>query len=167
VSGRKRHLLVDTMGLALTLQVQAADLADRDGARDVLAGLAQHYPRLTRLWADAGYRGPRLRQWLQSQPWTVTTVQRAARWQWVAPGEEPPPHPAGFEVLPRRWVVERTFAWLGRWRRLSKDYEGLPSTARAWCYLALSRVMSRRLSGRSRPERRGGRDGASLPAHGA
>lgn len=163
MKGRKRHLVVDTLGLALTLQVQAADLADRDGAREVLAGLAQQQPRLTRLWADAGYRGPRLRQWLESQPWSVTTVQRASRWQWVAPGEAPPPQAAGFAVLPRRWVVERTFAWLGRWRRLSKDYEGLPATALAWCYLALSRLMSRRLCGVSRPERRGGRDGPRVP----
>lgn len=150
------------MGLALTLQVQAADLADRDGACEVLASLTQQHPRLTHLWADAGYRGPRLRQWLQSQPYTVTTVQRAARWQWVAPGEEPPPRPAGFEVLPRRWVVERTFAWLGRWRRLSKDYEGQPATTSAWCYLALSRIMSRRLTGLSQPEHRRGRAGARL-----
>jgi putative transposase len=162
VNGRKRHLVVDTLGLGVTLQVHAADIADRDGAPLVLAGLNQRQPRLRHLWMDAGYRGPALRQWRATQPWTVTTVQRASRWQWVAPGEEPVPRPAGFEVLPRRWVVERTFAWLGRCRRLSKDYEGLPQTSVAWGYLALSVLMSRRLSGQNRPERRGGRDGPRL-----
>lgn len=149
MNGRKRHLVVDTLGLALRVQVQAADLADRDGAPLVLDGLAQ-----TQLWTDAGYRGEGLRAWLEGQPWTVTTVTRASRWQWVAPDEQPPPQAAGFTVLPRRWVVERTFAWLGRCRRLSKDYEVLPETTAAWCYLAMSLLMSRRLTGRARPERR-------------
>jgi len=162
VNGRKRHLVVDTLGLGVSLQVHAADIADRDGARLVLAGLAQSQPRLRHLWMDAGYRGPALRNWLESQPWTVTTVQRPSRWQWVAPGEEPVPRPAGFEVLPRRWVVERTCAWLGRCRRLSKEYEVLLRTSVAWCYLALSLLMSRRLSGRNRPEHRRGRAGVRL-----
>lgn len=161
MSGRKRHLVVDTLGLVLKLNVHAADMADRDGAVLVLDGLADERPRLAHLWTDAGYRGKELRTWLEQQPWTVTTVQRAARWQWVAPGETPPPLPTGFEVLPRRWVVERTFAWLGRNRRLSKDYEALAHTTSAWCYLAMGRLMSRRLAGLNRPERR---DGRSLSA---
>lgn len=162
MSGRKRHLVVDTLGLALKLNVHAADVADRDGAVLVLDGLADERPRLAQLWTDAGYRGQALRRWLDQQPWTVTTVQRPSRWQWVAPGEVPPPQPAGFTVLPRRWVVERTFAWLGRNRRLSKDYEVLPDTTTAWCYLAMGRLMSRRLAGLNRPERRHGR-GLSAP----
>ena len=157
MSGRKRHLVVDTLGLALKLRVHAADVADRDGAPLVLAGLTTTHPRLRRLWADAGYRGKALRAWLKRQPWQVTTVKRPSRWQWVAPGEEPTPQAAGFTVLPRRWVVERTFAWLGRNRRLSKDYEALPQTTEAWCYLAMGRLMSRRLAGLNRPERRDGR----------
>jgi len=161
VNGRKRHLVVDTLGLTLRVTVHAADIADRDGALVVLDGLAHAQPRLVHLWTDAGYRGTALRSWLDQQPWTVTTVQRRSRWQWVAPGEKPPPQSAGFTVLPRRWVVERTFAWLGRSRRLSKDYEGLPETTEAWCYLAMGRLMSRRLAGLNRPERR---DGRGLPA---
>lgn len=167
MNGRKRHLLVDTLGLALRLEVQAADVADRDGAPLVLDDLADRHPRLRQVWGDAGYRGPALRRWLAPRPWTMTIVARPSRWQWVAPGETPPPRPARFEVLPRRWVVERTFAWLGRWRRLSTDYEGLPGTTTAWCYLALSRVMSRRLCGLSRPEHRRGRDGSRVSARAA
>jgi transposase len=161
VNGRKRHVVVDTLGLALRVRVHAADVADRDGARLVLDGLADAQPRLSQLWTDAGYRSKELRAWLAEQPWTVTTVTRPSRWQWVAPGEAPPPQPAGFTVLPRRWVVERTFAWLGRNRRLSKDYEALPQTTEAWCYLGMGRLMSRRLAGLNRPERR---DGRGLPA---
>lgn len=157
MSGRKRHLVVDTLGLALRFTVHAADIADRDGAPLVLAGLADEQPRLSQLWTDAGYRGETLRSWLVKQPWTVTTVQRPSRWEWVAPDEAPQPQPAGFTVLPRRWVVERSFAWLGRNRRLSKDYEALPVTSEAWCYLAMGRLMSRRLAGLNRPERRRGR----------
>lgn len=163
MNGRKRHLVVDTLGLAMRCTVHAADVTDRDGAPLVLDGMATIHPRLSQLWTDAGYRGKKLRAWLNRQPWKVTTVQRPSRWQWVAPGEEPTPQPAGFTVLPRRWVVERTFAWLGRNRRLSKDYEALPQTTEAWCYLAMGRLMSRRLAGLNRPERRDGR----LPASAA
>lgn len=161
MSGRKRHLVVDTLGLALKLRVHAADVTDRDGAPLVLDGMATIHPRLSQLWADAGYRGKALRAWLTRQPWKVTTIQRPSRWQWVAPGEEPTPQPEGFTVLPRRWVVERTFAWMGRNRRLSKDYEALPQTTEAWCYLAMGRLMSRRLAGLNRPEHRDGRLSAS------
>lgn len=73
-------------------------------------------------------------------------VRRPRRWYWVPPGGEPPPLPTGFQVLPRRWVVERTFAWLGRWRRLSKDYEEMPESTEAWIYLAMSRLMLTRLA---------------------
>jgi putative transposase len=82
--------------------------------------------------------------------WRVEAVQHpdaGRRWVWVAPGQEPPPAPPpGFRVLPRRWVVERTFAWLGRNRRLSKDYEALPETEEAWIYLAMIRLMAARLA---------------------
>ena len=158
MSGRKRHLLVDTQGLILQIVVHAADIADRDGAHVVLDSAVVHQPRLTYLWADAGYQGPRLRRWTARQGWTLEIVRRRRRWVWVPKDEEPPPYPKGFQVLPRRWVcpegTQRTFAWLGRYRRLSKDYEALPQTTEAWCYLALSRLMAARLSGRTRPEHR-------------
>jgi transposase len=78
--------------------------------------------------------------------WTVEVVRKPPRRVWVQEGVEPPPMPTGFQVLPRRWVVERTFAWLGRNRRLSKDYEFLPATTEAWIYLAMSHLMVRRLA---------------------
>lgn len=111
-------------------------------------------PRLSYLWADAGYQGPGLRHWSARHDWTLDIVRRKRRWIRVPADQEPPPYPQGFQVLPRRWVVERTFAWLGRYRRLSKDYEGLSETTEAWCYLAMGRLMAARLSGRTRPERR-------------
>ena len=134
VKGRKRHLVVDTMGLLLAVVVHTADLQDRDGARLVLTQLQHRFPRLQRLWADAGYAGPKLGDWVRaSLPWELAIVRRAE------PG-------AGFQVLPRRWVVERTFAWLGRYRRLSKDYEGLPETSETWIRIAMTDRMLHRLN---------------------
>ncbi len=78
--------------------------------------------------------------------WAVEVVRRPRRWVRCPAGEEPPPAPAGFRVLPRRWVVERTSAWLGRHRRLSKDYEALPATEEAWIYLAMIKLMTARLA---------------------
>ena len=93
--------MVDTQGLLLAVAVHPADLQDRDGARLVLARLGDRFPRLQHLWADAGYAGPKLGDWMrETTDWTLEIVRRAE------PG-------AGFQVLPRRWVVERTFAWLG------------------------------------------------------
>jgi transposase len=126
-------------------------------ARLVLADVRVLHPGLQQLWADTGYQGRASRAWVERQDWRLELVRRPRRWMRVPQDVEPPPRPADFQVLPRRWVVERTFAWLGRSRRLSKDYEGLPSTSEAWCYLAMSRVMVRRLAGVVRPERRRGR----------
>ena len=126
--------MVDTEGLLLAVAVHPADLQDRDGARLVLARLGDRFPRLQHLWADAGYAGPKLGDWVQeTTDWTLEIVRRAE------PG-------AGFQVLPRRWVVERTFAWLGRHRRLSKDYEGRPDTTEAWIHAAMTGLMLRRLA---------------------
>lgn len=126
--------MVDTQGLLLAVAVHPADLQDRDGARLVLARLGDRFPRLQHLWADAGYAGPKLGDWVQeTTDWTLEIVRRAE------PG-------AGFQVLPRRWVVERTFAWLGRHRRLSKDYEGRPDTTEAWIHAAMTGLMLRRLA---------------------
>ncbi len=101
VKGRKHHLVVDTMGLLLAVAVHPADLQDRDGARRVLARLRHRFPRLQHLWAEVGYAGPKLGDWVrETTDWTLAIMRRAE------PG-------AGFQVLPRRWVGERTFAWLG------------------------------------------------------
>ncbi len=146
MSGRKRHLLVDTIGLVLTAHVHPADVADRDGAKQLLAALGTRFPRLAHLWADAGYQG-RFVTWVtETLGWTVEIVRKPRRWVWWPADSEPPPMPTGFQVLPRRWVVERTFAWLGRNRRLSKDYEVLPETEEAWIYVAMSRLMAVRLA---------------------
>jgi putative transposase len=147
IHGRKRHLVVDTQGLLLKVKVHPADQHDRPAAELVLVGLHRHYPGIRLLWADTAYRG--LADWLGEQlGWTLEITRHwwtGAR-VWVAAGQPPPERPAGFQVLKRRWVVERTFAWLGRNRRLSKDYERLCETTETWIYLAMTRLMLRRLS---------------------
>ena len=146
MSGRKRHILVDTTGLLLAVHVHPANVADRDGAQTLLTPLGTRFPRLAKLWADAAYQG-RCAAWIaETLHWTVELVRKPRRWVWWPADSEPPPMPTGFQVLPRRWVVERTFAWLGRSRRLSKDYEVLPATEEAWIYLAMTRLMVARLA---------------------
>ena len=149
INGRKRHLLVDTQGLIIRAIVHSADIADRDGAKLLLAPLQGQGPRLQHIWADSAYRG-KTSEWIQTTlHCTVEIVKHwwtGLRWVWVAPGQEPPTIPHGFHVLPRRWVVERTFAWLITYRRLSKDYEELPETSEALIYLAMSRLMVTRLA---------------------
>ncbi len=146
MNGRKRHLLVDTLGLMLAVLVHPADVQDRDGGRLLLPGLAERFPRLAHLWADGAYQGP-FADWVtETLGWSVTIVRKQRRWVRVAEGQEEPPYPVGFQLLPRRWVVERTFGWLSRHRRLSKDYEALPEVEAAWIHLAMIGVMVRRLA---------------------
>ena len=145
VNGRKRHLLVDTLGLVLKVKVHAANITDREGVKLLLAPLQGQYHRIQKLWADMGYRGAVLKWTEDTLGWQVEIVQRPRRWGWYPADVEPPPMPA-FTVLPRRWVVERTFAWLGRYRRMSKDYEYLPATSEAFIYAAMSRLMLKRLT---------------------
>jgi putative transposase len=134
VKGRKRHLLVDTTGLVLSSFVTPAGTQDRDGACRLLAGLKPREPRLARIWADGAYSGRALAEWCEEcGGWTLEVVKKRD-------GAE------GFEVLPRRWVVERTFAWLGRQRRLSKDYERKVQTSEAMIQIAMSRLMLARLA---------------------
>ena len=114
----------------------------------VLDGITRpgRFPDLRQVWADAGYAG-RLVTWAATTLGVrVTVVRRPQRWAWVAEGVEPLPIPVGFQVLPRRWVVERTFAWLGQCRRLSKDHEVFLAAEEAWIFAAMTRLMPRRLA---------------------
>jgi len=133
VNGRKRHLLVDTLGLILMVVVHAANIQDPAGAKLVFEKVKGRLPRLQLIWADGIYTGS-LIEWVKTVcGWVLSIVKRTDDVK-------------GFQVLPRRWVVERTFAWLGKYRRLSKDYELLPETSEAWIYAAMIHVMVRRLA---------------------
>jgi putative transposase len=147
LSGRKRHLLVDTLGLVLGVIVHPADIPDRAGAPWLLRLLQPALPRLERIWADNAYNGP-LQTWVwDTFGWRLTLVERpGGRGQWLRADQEPPRRLPGFHLLPRRWVVERTFAWIGRNRRMSKDYEFLPTTSETWVYLSMLRLMLKRLT---------------------
>jgi transposase len=132
--GRKRHLLTDTGGLLVTAIVHAADIQDRDGAPDVLKSIRRAFPWLRHVFADGGYAGTKLGQALvKIGAWTLEIVKRcdAAK---------------GFLLLPRRWVVERTIAWLNRNRRLAKDFEATIASAQAWLFLASVQLLMRRLA---------------------
>jgi putative transposase len=132
--------------------VHPANVPDGVGGQVLLQTLPQlreRLPRLRHLWVDAASRG-QLVDWVtDTLGWRVEVVKHwwtGVSGVWVAPGQQPPEIPAGFQVLHWRWIVERTFAWLGRWRRLSKDDEFLPQTSEAMIYLAMSRLMLRRLA---------------------
>jgi putative transposase len=147
LSGRKRHVLVDTLGLVVKAVVHPADLQDRAGAPRLLLTVADTLPRLELIWADSAYIGP-LQAWVWERfGWRLQIVERpGGRGQWLPAGKEPPVRIPGFQLLPRRWVVERTFAWIGRNRRMSRDYEFLPATSEAWIYLSMIRLMLKRLA---------------------
>ena len=131
-------------------RVGPADETDAAGAKPLLAALAGQRPRLELIWVDGGDKRRFAEGVATERGWRVEAVPHPGAGRhcvWVAPGEAPPlAPPAGFRVLPRRWVVERTFAWLGRNRRLSTDYEALPATEEAWIDLGLSRLRRRRLA---------------------
>jgi transposase len=149
VKGRKRHVLVDTNGLVLDVLVHPANITDRQGAKLLLEPLKGAFPRLSLIWADSGYSG-KLEDWVKKTlDWTLEIVKRpfeGVRYVWMPPGVEPPEIPRGFVVVKRRWVVERTFSWLGRSRRLSKDYEYLPESEECWIYAAMIRLLLARLA---------------------
>jgi len=133
VKGRKRHILVDTMGLLLMVLVHVANIQDRDGAKLLLNKAKVFFTRLSLIWADGGYKG-KLVKWVHKTcGWKLEIVKRDKGVK-------------GFQVLPRRWVVERTFAWLSFYRRLSKDYEVLTETSEAMIYAAMVHLMVRRLA---------------------
>ena len=131
IKGRKRHLLVDTQGLVLAVMVMTAAIQDRDGAKLLLSKIKDLLPRLRLIWADGGYTGA-LIGWAQSVGgWVLKIVKRTDKAK-------------GFVLLARRWVVERTFGWLNRSRRLSKDYERLTASSEAFIYLSMIFLMSKR-----------------------
>ena len=133
MNGRKRHILVDTLGLLLVVVVHAANIRESDGAKPVLRRALGSFPRLRHVWGDQGSKA-HLVDWARAVGgWVVEIVAR-------------PKEQRGFAVLPRRWVVERTFAWLGRCRRPSKDDEGPPATHEAWVHLGMIHLMLRRLA---------------------
>jgi putative transposase len=169
VKGRKRHLLVDTQGLVLKARVHGAEIQDRDGIKLLLEIAARERlpKRLSHLWLDAGYTGQDKKGagWVEKTlGWTAEIVRHppkpapeevVMRWarEWAKEGVAldpknllPPKGPRPF--LPRRWVVERTFSWLGQNRRMSKDYERLAETGETLVYVAMSRLMVRRLARR-------------------
>jgi len=152
LSGRKRHLLVDTMGLLLTVVVHAANIQDREGVRLLLEPIKGRFPRISLVWVDNAYTGTG-RTWIKEHMgWDVVVVShpRRPRGMWVFPGQEIDwslfERPKGFRHLPRRWVVERTLAWISRYRRMSKDYEYLTSSSEAMVYLTMLRLMLTRLA---------------------
>ena len=132
MTGRKRHLVVDTMGLLLAVVVHAANVQDRDGAKLVLQKLTGRYPRLQLIWADGGYAGQLIAWVHELGGWLLVIVKR--------------PDESKFVLLPRRWVVERTFAGLGRHRRLSKDYEALTESSETFILIATIYLMLHRLA---------------------
>jgi putative transposase len=164
VKGRKRHLLVDTQGLVLKARVHSAKVQDREGIKVLLDLAPEHLPqRLSHLWMDAGYTGEgKGADWVERVlGWTAQIVRHPPklapeevmrRWvsEWAKEGVAIDPQEFSaerrFRDLPRRWVVERTFSWLGQNRRMSKDYERLAETSEAFVYVAMSRLMVRRLA---------------------
>jgi putative transposase len=149
VNGRKRHLLVDTMGLLLKVVVHEANLQDREGVKLLLEPVKGQFERMEKVWVDQAYSGTG-KTWIEQQMgWTVEVVERSPRRGWIMTQDQGlvwVTLPKTFERLPRRWVVERTIAWIGRYRRMSKDYEYLMSSSEAMVYLTMLRLMLTRLA---------------------
>jgi putative transposase len=160
VEGTKRHVLVDTQGLVLEVRLHSAKVPDQEGIRLLLDPVRDRFPRLSHLWVDAGYQG-RGKKWAEEALGVSVEVVRKPKkpvpekvsevWarEWVKEGKgvnwKRLMPPRGFRVLPRRWVVERTFAWISHNRRMAKDYERLCATGEAIVYVAMTQLMMRRL----------------------
>ena len=134
IKGRKRHIVVDTIGLLCACRVHSAGIQDRDGGPPVLKLAYERFPSLEHIWADAGYRGEKfLHAFNDIAPWTLEVVKKD-------------PDKQGFHVLHRRWVVERTFAWINRNRRTLREHEKIPENSRANTIIAMIQLMNRRLA---------------------
>lgn len=139
IKGRKRHIVTDTLGLLVGVLVHTADIQDRDGAPGVLNSIRARWPWLRHIFADGGYAGDKLQAALADKGrWTLEIIKRSDKAK-------------GFEVLPRRWGVERTFAWLGRCRRLAKDWEKSIASATAFLLIANIRLLTRRIARHCNP----------------
>jgi transposase len=134
ITGRKRHILVDTLGLLLSVAVPPANIQDRDGVALVLDRRTRRlFPFIERIYGDGGYQGPKAaKAAAKTGYWTIEIVERSST-------------AVGFEVLLKRWIVERTFAWLSRFRRLARDFERYARTVAAFIHLAMIRIMLKRL----------------------
>ena len=133
MSGRKRHIVVDTLGLLMAVVVHAGNIQDREGAMLVLPELIDKAPRLRKIWADGGYAGQLVEWTARTGGWLLEIVKRTDTI-------------AQFVVLPKRWIVARTFGWLGRYRRLSKDYELTIPSSESMIYIAMINLMLHRLA---------------------
>ena len=137
VKGRKRHLIVDTLGLVMMVVVTAANISDQQGARllfERLAAMPEQIARLILIWVDGTYEGVGFMKWVMDvYGWILETIKRSDKTK-------------GFVLLPKRWVVERTWGWLNWSRRLSKDYEVLPETSEAFIYVAMIHLLLKRLA---------------------
>ena len=132
VNGRKRHIVTDTLGLLLTVVVHEASLSDRESAETVLVNVRTKFKRITTIFADQGYTGKLIERIRVSLKMTIEIIKRT--------------EVRAFHILPRRWVVERTFGWFGFYRRLAKDYERYPKHSEAFVYIAMSNIMLNRLA---------------------
>jgi putative transposase len=153
IQGRKRHQLVDTQGLLMSVKVLIADLGDQDGGKVLLLPLVGTLPRLQLIWAESGYNGASFEQWVKealnvrleivNHSWTgikgtYAPIGTKVDWDTIIP--------KGFPILPRRWVIERTNAWITHARRLSRDFEGTYTSSEAFISLAMSKLMVARLA---------------------
>ena len=145
--GRKRHLLVDTQGHLLAVKVTGAHQSDQEGARGLCKPLKEVFPTIKLVWGDSHYGGSLIGWFKAHLGWTIAVVRRLKapeRGLLVPEGTEvewDKLFPPGFRPLPRRWVVERSFAWITRWRRLARDHEGRPESSEAFIKLSACRRM--------------------------
>ncbi len=148
INGRKRHVLVDRQGLLLKVKVLPANLTSRDGGQLLLPEVKDTLPSLKNLFVDGGYKGKWAEWAREALGWGVQVVQRPAKVRGICRSTTSiyPSEQKQFKVIPRRWVVERTLAWLSFQRRLNRDYELLPETTESFVHIAMIRIMVRRLA---------------------